>query len=256
MKAWLFDAVAWWLTTLGGAARYRDTATVVTPTLDDFPVDPELEGEELAEDYFAFVLEHARLRDEWDFEPEAEFTPNVADALRGMPHAMTEAPTRSGDEDWLPAGDPLPIPYDPSALERPALLVATFARGIAHYLAQSDPDLPTGEAHRERLVDLGAVVLGFGIFLANTAFEFQQTSSGGMTGWGYDHRGALGQVEVAYALAIVATLLDFPDREVRAHLGPNPKAFYAAARKDLDRHRGTDLAVLRAAPSSGHGPYR
>ena len=28
------------------------------------------------------------------------------------------------------------------------------------------------------------------------------------------------------------------------------------ARKDLDRHRGTDLAVLRAAPSSGHGPYR
>ena len=61
--------------------------------------------------------------------------------------------------------------------------------------------------HVARLVDLGAVVLGFGIFLANTAFEFQQTSSGGMTGWGYDHRGALGQVEVAYALAIVATAM-------------------------------------------------
>ncbi len=54
----------------------------------------------------------------------------------------------------------------------------------------------------------------------------------------------------------MATLLDVPRGEVLPHLRPNPRGFFKSATKDLKRRRKADLAVLRAVPSTGAGPYR
>ncbi|MBO6935110.1 MAG: hypothetical protein JJ863_09040 [Deltaproteobacteria bacterium] len=257
MKAWLFGASEWWIGSRGGFTRFADTATIVTPTEDDFPVDLDLEGAELAEDYFEFVLEHAGLGPDWHFELVLDEGPDVAGALSGIPHHMTGPVTAAEPVAPLVEGEALPIPYDVRQLEDPMDLVATMARGISHYLLQSAPTpFPGTDDEREYFVDLGATLLGFGIMLANASFAFHQSEQGMMVGWGYHHRGALGEVELSYLLATMATILELPDGEVVPHLRPNPRSFFKSARKDLTRRRKADLAVLRSVPSTGAGPYR
>jgi hypothetical protein len=253
---WIFEASRWWLQSFGGFAQFENQSAIVLPTPDDFPVDADLSGHELAEDYFEFATEHAGLS-EWPFELIDESTPNVADALRGMPHHMTSAPQAETEPVLIAEGDPLAIPYDLTQLKDPVDLVATMARGMSHYLLYHAPtEFPADPDDRAYFVDLGAVFLGFGVFLANSAFRFEQTESGMMIGWGFARRGALSQLDVTYVLALTATLLDASDREVRRHLAPNPSGFFKSARKHIAKKRRTDLDRLRRVPSLANGPYR
>ena len=54
----------------------------------------------------------------------------------------------------------------------------------------------------EFLTDLAAVYLGFGVFLANTRFEFEATSDGTMQGWRWQNSGYLPEADLIYALAL------------------------------------------------------
>ncbi len=102
---WIFEASGWWLQSFGGFAQFENQSAIVLPTPDDFPVDADLSGHELAEDYFEFAKEHAGLS-EWPFEVIDESTPNVAEALRGMPHHITSAPQAETEPVLIAEGDP------------------------------------------------------------------------------------------------------------------------------------------------------
>jgi len=253
---WIFEASTWWLQSFGGFEGFARSTRIVTPTEEDFPVDLDLEGHELVEDYLLFAMEHAHMGD-WPIIVAPDEPADVADVLRGMPHHMTSAPERVSPEPALEEGDPLPIPYTLAQLDEPIALVAQLARGLSHYLLYDARTPPPADAStRELVVDLGAAWLGFGVFLANSAFSYHQHESGAMVGWGYRRRGALTQLDVTFALAVVATLLDTPDGDVAAHLGTNPRGFFRSAVKHLHRHRPRDLDALRAIPAPPGGPYR
>lgn len=255
-REWIHQAARWWIESFGGFEALR-ASTLLVPTEECFPVDTELEGHALAEDFFSFVLEHAGLS-EWPLVlvPEEEW-PDVGAILRGMPHHMTSAPVSHTKSAPIAEGDPLPIPYHPRLIAEPIGLVATMARGVSHYLLYEAPTELPGEADdREYFVDLGAVLLGFGVFLANAAFRFEQREEGVMIGWGYSRSGALSELDLSYTLALYAELLELPEREVLRHLRPNPKGFVKDARKHLARHHARDLERLRAIPSGTRGPYR
>ena len=253
---WIFDSTAWWLENFGGFPHFAAATSLIVPTEDDFPVDLELAGHELAEDYFEFVKEHARLN-EWPFQLVQVRTANVADALDGIPHHLTSPPTSVEEPNEIADGEPLTIPYELSQLADPIDLVATMARGVSHYLLYNAPAASPGEPdEHEYYVDLGAVLLGFGVFLANSAFRFQQTTKGMMIGWGFSRRGALSELDVSYALALTATLLEVRDNEIVPHLTPNPKSFFKSGRKHLQKKRKKDLDRLRAIPPPADGPYR
>jgi len=113
-----------------------------------------------------------------------------------------------------------------------------------------------GREEWEHFVDLGAVFLGFGVFLANSAFRFQEREEGAMIGWGFTRRGALSELDVSYALALFASLLDQPDHDVTRHLRPNPKGFFRAARKHIRKKRGDELERLLVIRPTADGPYR
>ncbi|MGE0786528.1 MAG: hypothetical protein AB7S26_12730 [Sandaracinaceae bacterium] len=250
---WIFDAAAWWLLSFGGFARIAET-DVLTPTEHDFPVDLELEGEDLAADYLAFVLEHTRMSD-WPFVVELHEPTDTAAILRGMPHAMTSPARASGPPRRVASDGPYPIAVSPSDLEDPVALVAGLARGVSHYHLYTAPDEPPSE-ERALFVDLGAVMLGFGIFLASSAFEYDQVESGGMVGWGYRRRGALSELDVSYALALVAALHESDPGEIRTHLKANPRAFFTAGQKHIQKKRAVELEALRRLEGTTRGPYR
>lgn len=254
---WIFEAARYWLGSFGGFDAFAARTTIVVPSEEDFPVDLELEGHELAEDYFAFVVEHAGLG-EWPFELSLDEERDVASVLRGMPHAMTSAP-RSDDPEGAPIeeGDPLLVPYLLSQLQDPVGLVASMARGVSHYHLYDAPAPPPGTPEdRELYVDVGAVFLGFGVFLASSAFRYRQHESGGMVGWGYSRAGALSELDISGVLALVATLLDVDTDDVDRHLATNPRAYFRATSKLLRARRGSELSAIRRIQALERGPYR
>ncbi|MEM9068615.1 MAG: hypothetical protein AAGE52_08920 [Myxococcota bacterium] len=251
---WVFEAARWWLSNFGGFAEFA-TTPIVLPTKEDFPVDTSLCGHALTEDYFGYAKEHARLGD-WPLVMVSEAVPNVAEILHGMPHGMT-APVSGSTAGPMQDGDPLAIPYDPSLLDDPVALVATMARGMSHYhLYGATTEFPGEAEDREYFVDLGAVFLGFGVFLANSAFRFQQTESGMMVGWGCTRRGALSELDVSYVLALACALTGAPDKPILRSLSANPKSFFKAARKHLRKKRRDDVERLRSVEAPNDGPYR
>lgn len=74
--------------------------------------------------------------------------------------------------------DEVVITYNLALLKRPEALIATLAHELCHYLLSFVETPPAeGWGQLEPLTDLAAVHEGFGLFLANTAFSFDQWSS-------------------------------------------------------------------------------
>lgn len=246
---WLFDAGTWLVRVHGGFASFRHRA-LVTPTAEDFPVDGGLVGMELAEDYLLFVQEHLGLQ-EWPLYLVEDLPPDPAGILAGMPHGMTSEV--ESEPAMVHAEDGLPIPVDPSLTTDPEQLVALLARGASHYLVADQPSAP---GDHEELVDLATVLAGFGVFLANGALRIENTSAGALIGWGCRRFGALAEHELAYALALFGVLCEIPDRQIEAHLRPNPREFHHKAVKHLLRHHASGLDRLRGVEPTTVGPYR
>ncbi len=69
-------------------------------------------------------------------------------------------------------------------------MVATFAHELAHFLLATSPEpLPVPDEEVEFLTDLTAVFLGFGLFLCNTRFRYEQFSDGVSAGWSMKRQG-------------------------------------------------------------------
>jgi hypothetical protein len=99
------------------------------------------------------------------------------------------------------------ITYDPGTVDKPAVLVATLAHELSHYLLHSVPDLPPGgELMHEFATDLTTVYLGFGLFGANQAFNFSQHRDVYSQGWQTSAQGYLDERNWAFALAIFCAL--------------------------------------------------
>lgn len=75
------------------------------------------------------------------------------------------------------------ITYNPKLKKSPDQLIATFAHELAHYLiCACEKEPPGGWDNEEFVTDIAAVFMGFGLFMANTAFHFGQYSDGEYSG--------------------------------------------------------------------------
>jgi hypothetical protein len=246
---WIDDAVAWWLHELGPIG-----SVLAMPIAEQFP-DPRPEA------LFDAVVEIADLRD-WRFELVDESEAAVEDPLRNVPRPAQPRAVLvpdPGERSAIPEHGPYPIPYSREEARDPAHLIAGFARGISHYYLYSAADEPPDtEDHHEAYVEIGAVLLGFGVFLANTTFQFQQYDSGGLHGWSWSSRGELGEDALGYALALFVELTASDPKLALAHLAANPKAAFRWARGQLAGARRDTLDHLRAITPPAHdgGPYR
>jgi hypothetical protein len=253
---WLLEAARWEVEHLSMTVSIEDGASIVLPTETDFPIDPSLEGHDLAQDYLAFVLEHSRLSD-WPYEIVPDDPRSPAAIVAGMPHHMTEAPVPIEEDEEIEEGEPLVIPYEPALVAKPDLLVAQLARGVAHYYAYSaTAPAPGGEESIEFAIDVTATFLGFGVFTANAAFVGEAVDTGALSGFRWRRLGALGSLELAYTLGLRAELIGADIDEIREHLKPNPRAWVADAVRDLRRHRAAELDAIRMLPRRSTGIYR
>jgi len=242
---WIFAAFGWALEQFG-SDYFRDRTELVTPSNQHFP-DRISDNNALVNRLFARVRALAGMQD-WPCRlavQEADPITHVAATVlvQGAPHGPAGTFRMRAAEDG--SGRHALITFNPSQVSDPEALIATFAHELAHYLAHSVDALPPGgDAYEELATDVLAVVMGFGLFIANGAFRFRQYQSGRSRGWSTRHQGYLCRDEATFALAIFCTLKAIPAREVVPHLQPGlAPGFRKACREVQD---SDVLARLRA----------
>jgi hypothetical protein len=216
-RDWQFESYAWLLRNCGGHAKFLDT-TLVLPTEEHFP-DRGMKGHAAVAALFRRARDHAGMAD-WPCTVERE--PEESHEMANAPHGIRV------------------ITYKRGALE-PVKLVAGFSCDLSRYLIDTfDEPPPGGEAAHDAAVELGAVFIGFGVFLANAAVK--QASF------------RMSEGELAHALALFCQLRDVPLDTVDEHLNPHLRKYVRLATLELAQHELQFRRLRAVQPVLGAEP--
>jgi len=238
--AWIFDTCEWVLTEFGTDPFYEATSLVL-PTDEYFPQRRSESPDEVAQALFGAVKKFAGMEN-WDCELRAqEVDPMVVVAPTVVMQGVPSGPAGT----FSVKDDAIVITYNPDELSRPESLIATFAHELAHFLSFSTAVRPPGgDDFEEPAADLLAVFLGFGVFLANSAFQFSQYTGVDSQGWSSRSQGYLSQDELIYGLALFAELKSTPSEYVVPHLDSHLRSFLKKSRRDIVENFGSELRRL------------
>jgi len=194
---WHAENFAWLVETFGGNDAFSE-ATLVLPRPGFFPSDGEV-GHSRALRIFERVKHYCGM-EEWPVGLVEDDNP-AAEAALLSPAALVHG--RHAQGTFSIADGDVQISYTPALLADPQRLIATFAHELGHYLLATAPTRPPcSDDENEFLTDLTAVYLGFGVFVANTVFEFEAISDGTRQGWRMGRSGYLPERDVMFATAL------------------------------------------------------
>jgi hypothetical protein len=147
-------------------------------------------------------------------------------------------------------GGGVQIAYAPRLLNEPVALIATFAHELAHYVVHSIEDtVPCDPAEEEFLTDQAACFLGFGVFLANSAFQFERwrDTGSGTQGWRTRRNGYLTERDLIFDLALFLAVKGLSPADAIPCLKPYLADLLKAAVKDVEVYRGQWEEAIRTA---------
>lgn len=246
-EAWHLETWAWLLGVWGGFADL-DCSPLVTPSPEFFPPSAAA-GHERALHLFELVRRHAKMQG-WACRLEAQ--PEKPQA-RVSEYVVLES-GGSALGTFGVAGNEVLITYDPASLKDPTALVATLAHELAHYRLSAARGLPPGgEEMEEYATDLATIYLGFGLFGANSAFNFSQHADFMTQGWSWSRKGYLRERDWVFSLAVFFRLTERDAVLAKPWLKAHLFADFHKALRSLDA-RSELLEPLRAV--AGEAPAR
>ena len=197
-REWQFAVFAWLLRNCGGYPKFTETPLVL-PIDQHFP-DRGMSGHAGVAALFRCVRDHAGMAD-WPCAVEP----------------------KSDEARTTVASDRIPVfRYDPDLLD-PRAHIANFAHALARYLVETfEEPAPGGASLHEPAVELAAVFMGFGVFMANAS----------IADTGHD----LNEGEVVHALAMFCLLRKLDPETVARHLNPHLRKYLRLATRDLAQH--------------------
>jgi hypothetical protein len=137
------------------------------------------------------------------------------------------------------------IAINSSQMDDPAALVATLAHELGHVILLRPGLVGRDEPDMEPLNDLLTVFLGFGVFSANTAFQFRQHISYDRQGWSARRLGYLSEEQFGYALARFAVERGEAQPVWAGYLGTNVGSYW-----------NRSMGWLREQLTCPQNPYR
>jgi len=207
-RDWQFAVFAWLLRHCGGYPKFLDT-TLVLPIEAHFP-DRGLSGHAAVAALFRRVRDHAGMAD-WPCMVEPE--PADGRELTANSSRIPVITYKNGELAAMP-------------------MVGAFAHELARMLVETFEEPPPGGAPlHEPAIDLAAVFIGFGVFMANSTVEATR----------YD----LNEGEFVHALAMFCQLRKIPPEDVAPHLNPHLRKYLRLAARDLAQHEA-DFQKLRS----------
>ena len=224
------ECFRWLLTHFGGDDFYLKTHLVLT-TKEYFP-SVVSSRESAAESTLEQVKKHAGMED-WPVKLQAqEEDPNI--------HIAPTLVIQNAERNPLGTfsvndKNEATITYNPKIIANPTQMVATFAHELSHYLTGTATEPPPGGWENwEFATDIGATFLGFGIFQANSAFDFSQHANVDSIGWQVSGGGYLSEAEHSYSLAIFLRLKDIEPEVALPYCDANIKGYLKRAIAELD----------------------
>lgn len=246
---WLFEVLGWALRNCGSDFFYRETI-LAEPTNEHFP-GRAASPHEMAALIFARTAAYAGMG-HWPLRllPPNEPMPiglgpvHIEGALRAR------SPTAEGTIH--DQGAVIPVGYDLHLVSNPEALISGFAQVLAHYLGSAVREpVPGGMQNWPQTTEVLGVFLGFGLMLANTAFQFQARSCGSCGGPPAQREAFLSQYDITYAVALFSVLKGIPDRQVLRHLKSSLRGHYKRCRRDIAKRRDALAALaVTADPAS------
>lgn len=198
---WLLACFAWAAAEFGGVEDLPNRM-VILPDETFYPPS-RLTGHDRAVELFDQTRRHAGMSD-WPCELRAGASDRERSIATG--HALRHHSRQPLGTFGYENGHYV-ITYNPTSLAYPQTLVATLAHELAHYLIHTaQRRAPGGAALAEHATDLGAVFLGFGVFMANSAKTFRQFQSASEQGWEMSAAGYLSENALVTALAMYVRL--------------------------------------------------
>jgi len=241
---WQLECWGWLLSNFGGLAALEDTPMIL-PT-GAFFAPSESQGHDRAQILFETIARYMSVDPgEFDLVPQDEsIDPKLGDLA-----IVQNAPSSPAGTFQYGADQRLRVTYDPASIERPMELIATLAHEICHAILFTTDDEPPGGADCEEFAtDLAVTFFGFGVFAANSAFEFRQFSDGVTQGWSTRRQGYLTEAEWGFSLAVFLSLKGESADAALKHLKPALASHLKKSLKYLDNNPGL-LAPLK----SSHG---
>jgi hypothetical protein len=229
MAQWQVRNFGWLIDKLGQQTRFSNRSLVI-PDAQTFRTGGYT-GHDLAEHVLAQVQKHAGLSKlRITLVADGEIPDYQGENVARPVHPGSAAGTYQRDD----RGQHI-ISYDPNLLKAPEKLIAVLAHELSHAaLDVHDSELPfEDELEMEYLTDLTGVFLGYGTFLSNSSFEYQQFQDGNMSGWAYNRLGYLPQTDLIHATALFSILRDVPDEQVFKHLRSGLTKTFQRAKQDI-----------------------
>jgi hypothetical protein len=219
-----------WLLKNFGGDNFFQQAVLVLPTKEYFPAEVQSEDDAVRETFLA-VKKYAGMV-EWPCRLEAQ--EDDVDPLIAPTVAVQNVPQNPLGTFEVKDDTEIVITYNPSVVTNPTQLVATLAHELAHYLtATASEEPPGGWENWEFATDIAATFLGFGVFMANSAWNFQQYTEVDSQGWKYSRSGYLSESEHVYSLAIFLELKDIAVENALNHLKPSLKKLLKKCQREI-----------------------
>ncbi|GGX67016.1 hypothetical protein GCM10011309_15810 [Litorimonas cladophorae] len=234
---WQFDGFAWLIDNFETKPALADSPLIL-PTPDFFPEIDALSPTQ-ADHIFRLVKAQCGFNEGDIFELEGKSGRPDA-SLGGLAMVETTGDTACGTYQLIPSkvGNPREIiRYDLGLENKPAQLIATFAHELSHALhTRAKAQLEIEPELYELFTDLTAIFLGYGVFLANTRFEFSQFTNADTQGWQAQGAGYLPEADMVFATALFMRIKNMPKETATPHLKPRLRKMLKKAWRQLDKN--------------------
>lgn len=242
-QEWIVEAVGWLVAEMGPVVGLP--RPLILPTVAHFPVATTGTRVAIAERLFEHLCLHAGLEpSRFRVAPHGSVEATLAD----LPFALVPTePEPAATFRRSPSPDvPHEITYHPELLADPVRLVAILAHGLSHaVLTRARTEPPGGEDAWDYATDLGALLLGAGVFLVNSADRIGWEEGVHWAGVAVRCQGWLGRGGFAFGLAVFCELFDYAPVAVSPHLMMGPRLEFEASAKALRRSPDLCAAIAR-----------
>ncbi|CAA0096732.1 Uncharacterised protein [BD1-7 clade bacterium] len=239
---WMFSTFAWALENFD-AKYFQYETELILPEERFFPGSFD-SANAMAKGIFESVKTHAGLQ-HWPFEfvePERFLPQPVAlqqQLVTGKRGGSAQVTAYNADYH------PLTLSYQPQQINKPDALASSYAHLLAqHQLFQSQLAVPGGEAYTAQATEIIAVMMGFGLLMANTAYTFKG-GCGSCYNAAENRQATLSENHSVYALAMFCALKGVDNKLVLQQLKKHLRPVYKRSYRDI-QSREQQLDKLKA----------
>ncbi len=230
-KKWIVDSFLWAFDQFSFDV-FTYESSLVLPTNNFYP-GSVASVHQMAQAIFDNTLKYAGMA-HWPIvlvKPE-NFKPQSLDHL--LPQLVFENESRGDKATLLTSTEVnIEVSYNPSQINQPQDLIASFAQSFAAILISHNKRLPPGgKDFYPQSIDLLAIFMGFGVMFANTAYQFKG-GCGSCYNANANRSANLAEPESLYCLAIFSVLKKLSIKQVMPHLKAHLRKDFKKAFKEI-----------------------